>query len=303
MKLRIQKLYVNKCGPLRDALIDFGERPLTLIAGANGSGKTTILELIYKLLKGGTSYPNGLLLEFEYESERFIHIQQRPSSQVPEKLLGQNPIDKESYDIVWNIDREEITNISHTYSKENPSLVYFPHFRFIPPGIQRKSLDKIYDIKQFTRKIETPNQFRDTLDAYLIWLDYAYLSDFVETQDFLNTYALFGKKIIGIDKPNLKAIVKTDEGDEHYLEELSSGEQNILILALQIHRYATPGSVILIDELENSLHPQFQFTLGKMIKKLADEKDYQFIMTTHAPAFLEIFGAENTIILSELNHD
>lgn len=51
MKLEMLNLSVEKCGPLRDVFIDFSNgqgraRNVTLLAGANGSGKTTVLELI-----------------------------------------------------------------------------------------------------------------------------------------------------------------------------------------------------------------------------------------------------------------
>ena len=49
MKIQLQSLRVVNCGPLRDVCIQFntnGDSPVTVLAGANGSGKTTILKLI-----------------------------------------------------------------------------------------------------------------------------------------------------------------------------------------------------------------------------------------------------------------
>jgi predicted ATP-binding protein involved in virulence len=51
MKLELRSMHVKGCGPLEDVEIDFTDgkgnvRPVTILAGANGSGKTTVLELI-----------------------------------------------------------------------------------------------------------------------------------------------------------------------------------------------------------------------------------------------------------------
>jgi energy-coupling factor transporter ATP-binding protein EcfA2 len=54
MKIAIQSLRAVECGPLRDVKIDFaseGAHPTTVLAGANGSGKTTVLEIITALFE------------------------------------------------------------------------------------------------------------------------------------------------------------------------------------------------------------------------------------------------------------
>jgi len=55
MKIELKSLRAINCGPLQDVFIDFTDAatgaplPVALIAGANGSGKTTVLELIAAL--------------------------------------------------------------------------------------------------------------------------------------------------------------------------------------------------------------------------------------------------------------
>ena len=62
MKIQLQSLRVLNCDPLRDVCIHFntdGDSPVTVLAGANGSGKTTALELIVSL--GEMLLPNAEL--------------------------------------------------------------------------------------------------------------------------------------------------------------------------------------------------------------------------------------------------
>ncbi|RLC07466.1 MAG: hypothetical protein DRI57_25985, partial [Deltaproteobacteria bacterium] len=56
MEIKISSLRVTECGPLKDVRIDFNDsekdipQPITVLGGANGTGKTTTLELIFSLL-------------------------------------------------------------------------------------------------------------------------------------------------------------------------------------------------------------------------------------------------------------
>ncbi|HEC86076.1 MAG: hypothetical protein DRR08_20220 [Candidatus Parabeggiatoa sp. nov. 2] len=54
MQIKISSLRVKNCGALKDIKIDLTDttgqlQPVTVLGGANGSGKTTVLELIFAL--------------------------------------------------------------------------------------------------------------------------------------------------------------------------------------------------------------------------------------------------------------
>ena len=85
----------------------------------------------------------------------------------------------------------------------------------------------------------------------------------------------------------------------HYLEHLSSGEQNILIMLLELRRRLRPGSIVLIDEIENGLHPALQKQLAESLRRMQEGMSFQLIVTTHAIPFVEIFGPGSTRILTE----
>ena len=72
--------------------------------------------------------------------------------------------------------------------------------------------------------------------------------------------------------------------------------QSAFVMALR--RRLLPSSIVLIDEIENSLHPAFQHKLAQGLLALQREIPFQLIVTTHAPIFVEIFGAEATRILT-----
>lgn len=69
------------------------------------------------------------------------------------------------------------------------------------------------------------------------------------------------------------------------IDDLSSGEKQILLLLLRVFLLNEKESVVLIDEPENSLDISWQYKLVDMLVKLNPKA--QFFITTHSPS---IFG-------------
>ncbi|MCX6068331.1 MAG: ATP-binding protein, partial [Chloroflexi bacterium] len=66
------------------------------------------------------------------------------------------------------------------------------------------------------------------------------------------------------------------------LSQLPSGEQNVLFLFGELARHRRKGAVIVVDEIENSLHPTLQRLVMWNLDRLAREWDAQVIVTTHS---------------------
>lgn len=67
------------------------------------------------------------------------------------------------------------------------------------------------------------------------------------------------------------------------LENLSSGEQHELVLFYELLFRVTPGSLILIDEPELSLHVVWQEQFLKDVQQVAQLIDIDIILATHSP--------------------
>ena len=79
--------------------------------------------------------------------------------------------------------------------------------------------------------------------------------------------------------------------------EMSSGELSLIATAFFLSHTLKERAVLLIDEPENSLHPEWQLAYISRIKDLFPYTDYHFHIATHSP--LIISGAqkeENTLI-------
>jgi len=66
---------------------------------------------------------------------------------------------------------------------------------------------------------------------------------------------------------------------------------------------ALPGYLLLIDEPENALHPMAARAAQRHLYKLAGSPDWQVMMTTHSPYFINPFENHTTIVRLERTAD
>lgn len=327
MNLELRSVRIKNCGPIDDIKIDFFDAsgktlPVCVIGGANGSGKTTVLEVVWRmaLMISTQSYAGkaGEYLQVDWligEKSFSTFYGTPPIGTVLAKKycgikrelskLGKGQVLSFESSAFYPVIKQKIEQLhngvdSGTGSKIYPlgigSLIYLPHNRSLEP-VFSDQVQKETDQYEFVRRIESVRQFPGSLTSYLIWLEYSDTDRFEVMRQFLNNLNFDGKTF-HVNRKELDVFVKTKDGHEHKLHELSSGEQNLLIILIELYRKLLPGSVVLIDEIENSLHPAYQHRLAQGLLALQKEIPYQLIVTTHAPAFVEIFGEENTRLLT-----
>ena len=91
---------------------------------------------------------------------------------------------------------------------------------------------------------------------------------------------------------------KIESDDPIELLELSSGELNILSGFLGLAAYLDDGCLILVDEPENSLHPEWQLRYVEMLEAvLQRHQGCHYIIATHSPLIVSGVADENAVIL------
>lgn len=72
------------------------------------------------------------------------------------------------------------------------------------------------------------------------------------------------------------------------LDRLSDGEQHLLVIfgELLFGRLAQPRGLLLLDEPENSLHPEWQAALGTTLGRLAASSRRRVLVATHSPIII-----------------
>jgi len=326
MQIKILSLTVKNGGALKDVKIDFTDneqsQSVIVLGGANGSGKTTVLELIFALLElfKISDIRNMRLMQTEYaEIELLIdrkttHVFFDNPAVLTEAISQGNKygirlnrvnndwrtqtseMSQQMYDSIMLNEGKPI-NLSSKQTNTIPSILYFPHHRELLP-VTGEQIHREEIKYQWCYRYQNLSSFSGSLESHLIWLDYAEPEIFQSVIDFLNQLDFEGKTF-HIHRKTLSVIVKTRDGSTHAFDKLSSGEQNILILLLELYRRLIPGSIVLLDEIENSLHPAFQHRLAQNLLQLQRQIPFQLILTTHQPAFVKIFGENGTRILTE----
>lgn len=69
----------------------------------------------------------------------------------------------------------------------------------------------------------------------------------------------------------------------HHLEELSSGEKQVLIILSELLLRWRPGSLVLLDEPELHLHPSWQMRLWEVLLRFLRQRGGQLIAATQSP--------------------
>ena len=308
--MKINSLYLDNIGNFEDFTIDF-EKSRNAIFGQNGIGKTTILNSIATFFhhKGRGKAPLFYKKEFEDDiSTLKLNIEYHHPS------LGENSLfskeDKKIVQELSNKDEQYKDKLKKLNKEMDGKIIYFTSNRFFSENhstpkaeIKKDSwILQVYDQK--STSFNSPNEIHE----YIIYnelgkgLHLLYKEDekFIpdsslkelinsafhnkEFKEVRNQNGVF--EIIFIDKEN---------NNEFTLFDLSHGEKLLLTFIVEFHKNKWINSVIMIDEPEMSLHPDWQIKLIPLLQKLGENN--QFIIATHSKEIIYTFDEDEVVYL------
>lgn len=85
-------------------------------------------------------------------------------------------------------------------------------------------------------------------------------------------------------------------------DELSSGEQQIILLVAKMVSEAEQGCLFLVDEPEISLHVSWQRAIPKFFRRIAESFDVDILVATHSPIVIASAGDEGDFCFTINNH-
>jgi energy-coupling factor transporter ATP-binding protein EcfA2 len=142
--------------------------------------------------------------------------------------------------------------------------------QFEPGSLEQENVSPV--IKTFAevtlRKFETLEPFRRRLQLFVDFLD----QHFVE------------KRAVTTDEHGL--IFELSDGASVQPTDLSSGEQQMLVLAYQLLFETSPGTLLLVDEPEISLHVGWQSSFVDDITEMGRDRGLQFLLASHSPVLI-----------------
>ncbi len=248
--MKIKSLQIDNYRVLNNFNIDFSNNdiinPITVICGINGSGKTTLLEFINEVFK-----KQNITLA---NKESYINIEQEQYSK--NSLFNEN-----KYKLTSGFLKKNNTDFKINFSDK---LIYY-----------KASKENTSAQKLITNYIDELIYEKDikSSDAY------------EELRGFLNkTLKAFNLEVeFGSLDKNKEIYFKNNQSDRIKLKDLSGGEKEIITKIFPLYISNIKDSVILIDEPESSLHPNWQNEIMTLYQEVAKQYNNQIIITTHSP--------------------
>lgn len=285
-QIRLQNFKIHT-----DTTIDL--KPFTLLVGANGVGKTSVLEAIYFLQQYASGKP------FERKWQTFFiksHMKKttiegswisKDSSHTFFEKISFIPDSPTDLDPRVEDNKKPFETISHDdfFAKNN----YFSKLNITQLKLSKSVLSKPTFFKEIKPKISEDGHGLPSVIAYLMMYD---------VESFSSLISLFKQVVPSIKRIRVRPgrlediighelIFDTVSGTEIPASAMSEGTLIILGILTAIMHPDCPNTVLL-DDIEQGLHPTAQRDLMNTLKRLQEHRpDLQIIATTHSPYIVD----------------
>lgn len=240
-----------------------------VLTGSNGSGKTTLLACLLRI---------GRYRAFQDYFK-----------------IGSGRLDQFRGSITYSIEGK---SVSYQYTGErwpprprkNSAILSqfgFPNIRFLPATGNRLFIhgDNIQ-----------PSDFKPVKQALKDNMEHLLESSKFQNLRFVQTGSIRGP---GSGSQRWKrAYVIKNEQNQYYSEKNFSLGEILILNTLLLIEDVPDSSMLLIDELEMALHPRVQIKLLRYLEKIAKERKFIIILSTHSSSLIK---AANNLIYLENN--
>lgn len=324
--MKLTSVHIKKLHGLFDINWDLDAK-VNILAGINGSFKSTILHILEILLSGKfpTEY-NVSEVDVFFDENCSIHYKDIEDNlfnlkkQAEDDVVAKDLISQLRSDINKGNDNELMNKVIHAsvlYAVQNAKRISV---------MQLNEMIHFDFVSTFDRPMITSEEKMSYLDKQLSSLqsDYAYfLSDLskkltdlltqsegnVEKTKIQSIYApqklfvdtvneLFAGTKKQLDAEESKLTFNAEGNQKLTIKQLSSGEKQMLIILLTTLLERNNPFILLMDEPEISLHIEWQKQLIDVVKRF--NPDCQIVMTTHSPGIVYRGWGDHVIEMEDI---
>jgi hypothetical protein len=180
-----------------------------------------------------------------------------------------------------------------------PNVVYLPgETRQLLPLAERFSVQPEPEEFRWVVRYSPTVSRRGSLQNYLYNLKVVDEVAFEAIVAQVNAF-LIGKRLNGFDRRTGNLLVQIEGGDTHPIEELSSGEKQVLLMLATITRWLRSGGIVLIDEPDLHLHVSLATAFVNHLRRMVGAKGGQLIVASHMPELWAEFTESHRVRLGE----
>lgn len=296
--MKIRKLKIKNYKVFGDVEFDFTDKDgntldTVVLAGINGSGKTSVLEILKKIFDDTNSAQKNTLFENLKDASIEVEFQ----------LKDENHVVKYSFNSITDYLNEKMyLNSIFTKFKSNTkqTLLYY-----LPVNLRQVAEDRFEESDSKNFKIIHLESHKSEM-SILLYNDVnkevyknrnVTISESVQKSIDKVSILLKGikvaTKLVDLDAESL--IFESATGERVKFDELSNGEQNLYFKALYLRHLNINNSLILIDEPEDALHPTWQKEVAKLYQNVGENN--QVIMATHSPHVMASVEPKSLFVL------
>jgi predicted ATPase len=231
--------------------------PVTAIIGTNGGGKSTILgavALAYKEVKPGDFFPKSNIGDTSMANWRIDY------DIIDRKANKTGPIQRNARFVSAKWRRDTVVE---------RNVVVIPIQRTVPANEQTK-------FKQFIGITQNAEIVKTPIDATVI----GYVSR------ILGKDAKHYERVSLKSDPSKSILVGMRQANDYSQFHFGAGEASIIEMVSRIEG-ADDNSLILIEEIENGLHPLATRKMVEYLFDVAKRKKAQIVFTTHSESALD----------------
>lgn len=301
--MKIEKVHIKNIKGIKDLELSFKKDneilDVIVLAGVNGSGKTTILESVKDFFNNRYINYNNQIID--------LNIFLENSEKILFEEFQKEDIYKNKFSSFFHrlsVLNSENTLNNKTQGENFPKIVYVPannSFEKVETETSTLSigyeftniinLDMMRDIPSY---IATRRNYLATIEEDLTMKEIT--NKVVNEINSIFDILELDVKLKGFSKDEkTMPIFENSAGEEFDINDLSSGEKQLFLRTLSIKMLEPNNSIILIDEPELSLHPKWQQRIIEVYKKIGENN--QIIIATHSPHILGSVSNENIFIL------
>lgn len=267
----LKSVKITNLRGIHDSTISFNY-PISVLVGENGTGKSTILKSIACAYlsndEAKSYYPSIFFVDTPWERIKNVtleYVYRRGAQESSQKLTKHE------------------ANWSYPENRPKRNVYFFDIARTLP-------LDATIGYSRIAKKSAREIATSDLNEEYVQRLSQILGRRYSKAR-FANT---------NVDEKKMVGLLTREFGEFSQFHQ-GAGEDATLDLMRTLQEVPN-YSLIIIDEVEASLHPRAQRKLIQFLLTLSREKRIQVILSTHSPYILEELPEESRILLLQ-NHD